>query len=55
MYVETYPQFHSAYYQLALAQQASGQLEQARASLNRALEIHPWYPDAQQRLEEIGN
>jgi hypothetical protein len=55
MYVETYPQFHSAYYQLALAQQANGQLEQARASLNRALEIHPWYPDAQRRLEEIGN
>ena len=55
MYVETYPQSHSAHYQLALAQEANGQLKQARASLHHALEIHPWYPDAQQRLDEIGN
>ncbi|MDH3455481.1 MAG: amidohydrolase family protein [Gemmatimonadota bacterium] len=55
MYVETYPQFHSAHYQLALAQQANGMIDEARASLEQALEIHPWYPDARRRLAEMEN
>ncbi len=53
LYAETYPQFHSAHYQLALAQQANGQLDEARASLAHALKLHPWYPDAKRRLSDM--
>ena len=53
MYAETYPDYHSAHYMLALARRANGDLEGARASLERALEIHPEYVNARQQLAEI--
>lgn len=53
MYVETYPYFHSAHYQLGLAQKANGLVDEARRSFERAIEIHPYYPDAKKELDAL--
>ncbi len=53
MYAETYPEFHSAHYLLAKAQQANGHREAAIASAKEALRIHPYYPDAKALLQEL--
>ncbi|NNE46581.1 MAG: amidohydrolase family protein [Rhodothermales bacterium] len=53
MYTETYPQFHSAHYQLGLAQKANGLTDEARRSFEKALEIHAYYPDAKRQLAEL--
>ena len=53
MYTETYPQFHSSHYQLGLAQKANGLMNEARRSFERALQIHPYYPDARRQLAEL--
>ncbi len=53
MYAETYPDYHSAHYMLALARRANGDLAGARSSLERALEIHPEYVKAHQQLSEL--
>ncbi len=53
MYAETYPEFHSSHYMLALAREANGDEAGAIESLERALAIHPSYPDARRKLEEL--
>lgn len=53
MYAETYSDYHSAHYMLALARRANGDLEGAKAALDRALQIHPEYVNARKQLEEI--
>ena len=53
MYAETYPAFHSAHYMLALAHEANDDATAAIASLKDALAIHPYYPDARQKLAEL--
>ncbi len=53
MYAETYPDYHSAHYMLALARRANGDLDGARASLQTALAIHPGYVNAREQLEEL--
>jgi imidazolonepropionase-like amidohydrolase len=53
MYAETYPEFHSAHYQLALAYQANGRVEEAIGELEQALALHPFYPDARLLLREL--
>ncbi len=53
MYAEIYPDYHSAHYMLGLARRATGDLEGARESLERALEIHPEYVNAGKELAEI--
>jgi hypothetical protein len=53
MYAETYPSFHSAHYMLALAREANGDLDGAIESLNASLAIHPYSPDARQKLAEL--
>ena len=53
MYAETYPDYHSAHYMLALARRANGDFDGARASLRRALAIHPEYVKAQEQLAEL--
>lgn len=53
MYAETYADYHSAHYMLALARRANSDLEGARASLERALEIHPEYVNARKQLAEV--
>lgn len=53
MYAETYPEFHSAHYQLGLAWQANDNAAEAIASFERALELHPAYPDARRKLDEL--
>ncbi|MBT8400775.1 MAG: amidohydrolase family protein, partial [Rhodothermia bacterium] len=53
MYVETYPSFHSAHYMLALAHEANGDIEGAIESLEASLAIHPYSPDARQKLGEL--
>ena len=53
MYAETYPDYHSAHYMLALARRANGDLDGARASLEKALAIHPEYVNAQRQLAEL--
>jgi imidazolonepropionase-like amidohydrolase len=53
MYAETYPDYHSAHYMLALARRANGDVEGARASLERALAIHPEYVKAREQLAEL--
>jgi len=53
MYAETYPDYHSAHYMLALARRANGDVEGARASLERALAIHPEYVNAREQLAEL--
>lgn len=55
MYVGTYPDYHSAHYMLALARRANGDLEGARASLQRALENHPEYVNARKELEALAS
>lgn len=55
VYAETYPEYHSAHYMLALARRANGDLEGARASLERALEIHPEYVNARKELEALAS
>ena len=49
----TYADYHSAHYMLALARRANGDLEGARASLEKALGIHPEYVNAQEQLAEL--
>lgn len=53
MYADTYPEFHSSHYMLALAHEANGNIESAIASLEKAVEIHPFYPDARRKLSEL--
>lgn len=53
MYAETYPEFHSSHYMLALAYQANGDIGNAIASLNKAITLHPYYPDARKKLAEL--
>ncbi len=53
MYAETYPDYHSAHYMLALARRANGDAAGARASLERALAIHPEYKKAREALESL--
>ncbi len=53
MYAETYPDYHSAHYMLALARDANGDDEGAIAALRRALEIHPAYPNAREKLAAL--
>ena len=53
MYAETYPSFHSAHYMLALAQEANGDVKGAIESLEASLAIHPYSPDARQKLAEL--
>jgi imidazolonepropionase-like amidohydrolase len=53
MYAQTYPDYHSAHYLLALAREANGDEEGAIAALKRALEIHPTYPNAREKLAAL--
>ena len=53
MYAETYSDYHSAHYMLALARRANGDLDGARASLTKALAIHPEYVKAREQLAEL--
>ena len=53
MYAEAYPEYHSAHYMLALAQEANGDPASAIAALEIALSIHPYYPDARNKLEAL--
>lgn len=53
MYAETYPSFHSAHYMLALAHEANGDIDGAMESLEASLAIHPYSPDARQKIAEL--
>ena len=53
MYAETYPDYHSAHYLLALARRANGDLDGARASLEKALAIYPDYVNARKQLADL--
>ncbi|MBO6574168.1 MAG: amidohydrolase family protein [Rhodothermales bacterium] len=53
MYAETYPDYHSAHYQLGLTHLARGDTAAARSSLEQAIAIHPDYPDALDRLQGL--
>ena len=48
LYAETYPEFHSAHYLLALAYEANGDVVAARAAARTALALHPHHPDARE-------